>query len=81
LSAEAEQRLAETINTLAQWKVPVDFFDVRLLVKNYLDRQRVTDRRFRDNCPGPDWLNSFMKRHKLTKRIADNTNLPEQKFQ
>jgi len=31
LSAEAEQRLAETINTLAQWKVPVDFFDVRFI--------------------------------------------------
>ena len=72
LSSEAENKLAETIETLAQWKVPVDFMDVRLLVKDYLDRQGISDRRFRNNCPGPDWLKSFMKRHKLTKRIADN---------
>ena len=38
LSAEAEQRLAETVITLAEWKVPVDLFDVGLLVKNNLDR-------------------------------------------
>jgi len=46
--------------------------DVRLLVKDYLDRQGISDRRLCNNCPGPDWLKSFMKRHKLTKRIADN---------
>jgi len=39
LSSEAEHKLAETIETLAQWKVPVDFMDVRLVVNDYLDRQ------------------------------------------
>jgi len=28
LSAKAEQRLAETVITLAEWKVPVDLIDV-----------------------------------------------------
>jgi len=46
LSAEAEHKLAEPIETLAQGKVPVDFMDVRLLVKDYLDRQGISHRRF-----------------------------------
>ena len=27
---------------------------------------------FKNNSPGSDWLQSFIKRHKLTKRIMDN---------
>jgi len=72
LSAEAEQRLAETVITLAEWKVPVDLLDLHLLVKDYRDRQGVSDKRFRNNCPAPDWVKGFTKRHNLTKRIADN---------
>ena len=72
LSVAVEQRLVQTIETLGQWKVPVDYIDIRLLVKDYLDRQGICDSRFQNNCPGPDWLCSFMKRHNITKRIADN---------
>ena len=28
--------------------------------------------KFRNNIPGEDWMTSFMKRHNLTKRVADN---------
>ena len=35
--------------------IPLDGFDVRLLVKSYLDKQGVTDNRF-NNLPGIDWL-------------------------
>lgn len=41
-------------------------------MKSYLDKQRVTDNRFNNNLPGIDWLKSFMKRHNLTSRLADN---------
>jgi len=43
-----------------------------VLVKDYLDRCGVRDARFRNNCPGDDWLKSFVKRHTLTQRLADN---------
>ena len=72
LTPEVERRLLVTIDTLSEWKIPLTGMDIRLLVKAYLDRIGVHDNRFKDNCPGPDWLKSFVKRHKLTQRLADN---------
>jgi len=72
LSPATESRLVENINTLATWKVPLGHLDIRLLVKDYLDQSGVSDARFADNCPGPDWMNNFVKRHNLTARLADN---------
>ena len=72
LSDNAERTLVNTINHLANWKVPMDSFDVRLLVKGYLDKQGVHDRRFVNNFPAIDWLKGFMQRHGLTSRLADN---------
>ena len=59
-----EMKTVNTINHgnhLANWKIPLDAMDVRLLVKNYLDRKGVTDARFTNNLPGVNWLKSFMK--------------------
>jgi len=72
LSDNAKRTLVNTINHLANWKVPMDSFDVRLLVKGYLDKQGVHDRRFVNNFPAIDWLKGFMQRHGLTSRLADN---------
>jgi hypothetical protein len=71
-SAEGEQYLLKTIDLLGEWKIPLTGLDVRLLVKAYLDKSGVTDSRFNKNCPGYDWLKSFIKRHNLTQRLADN---------
>ena len=30
------------------------------------------DARFKNNMPGVDWVQSFIKRHNLTKRVANN---------
>jgi hypothetical protein len=72
LTDETEQLIVNAVNTLAQWKVPLDGLDIRCLVKSYLDKQGVQDRRFTNNIPGNDWLYSFMTRHNLTARLADN---------
>lgn len=72
LSPASERHLLTTINHLTDWKVPVDSMDIRLLVKDYLDRCGINDSRFKNNFPGTDWLLSFVKRHKLTRRLADN---------
>jgi len=72
LSDDAESHLVKAIDHLAEWKVPLCAMDIRLLVKDYLDRRGVHDARFRNNCPGDDWLKSFVKRHTLTQRLADN---------
>jgi len=72
LSTECEQYLIKTLDLLGEWKIPLTGLDILLLVKEYLDRAGITDRRFKQNCPGYDWLKSFVSRNHLTQRIADN---------
>ena len=47
-------------------------YDLCLLMKNYLDYNGITNAAFKSNLLGVDWLNSFTKRHNLSKQIADN---------
>jgi hypothetical protein len=35
---ETEQLIVNAVNTMTQWKVPLDGLDIRCLVKSYLDR-------------------------------------------
>ena len=74
LSNEFEECLLKTIDKLSDWEVPLDKFGfgIRRLVKSYLDSKEIIQKRFRENMPGVDWLQSFIKRHRLTKRCADN---------
>ena len=71
LSQAEELNLLSVINTLTEWKFPLDIQDIRLLVKNYLDRLGVTTR-FPNNMPGYDWMETFKNRHGLTARLAQN---------
>ncbi|XP_043226388.1 uncharacterized protein LOC122383728 [Amphibalanus amphitrite] len=71
LTSQEEADITLIINQLAEWKVPLSEIDIRLLVKNYLDRQgKLT--RFKNNMPGPDWMKLFMRRNNLTARAAEN---------
>ena len=72
LSVDLEEKLLLTMDTLTKWKVPLDGFSIRRLVKAYLDREKVVHKRFENNMPGVEWVCSFIKRNNLTKRIADN---------
>ena len=72
LSADTESRIVDIIHQVATWKVPFDGFDVRLLVKHLLDKERIRHRRFKGNMPGIDWLRQFLKRHDLVMRNTDN---------
>lgn len=72
LSGDCERHVVSTITTLAEWLVPIGCLEIRLLIKTYLDNRGLVDEVFKDNMPGKEWLCTFMKRHNLTKRIADN---------
>ena len=39
-------------------------FGHQILVKGYLDRRAVSIRRFRENLPSKDWIDSFVKRNR-----------------
>ena len=72
LSVECEQSLLQIVNSLTEWKVPLCGYDIRLLVKHYLDKRDVVHSVFKNNVPGISWLRGFMKRNQLVVRIADN---------
>ena len=72
LSEECEDAILSTIHLVTEWRVPLNTLELRTLVKSYLDKIGLIDNVFKDNMPGLDWIYSFMKRHNLTKRVADN---------
>ena len=43
---------------------------MRCLVKAYLDQEKLQIKYFKNSFPGPDWLQGFIKHHRLLKRIT-----------
>ena len=80
LQSHTEEKILQIISILTDWKLPLDKLDIRLLVKDYLDRKGVTDLKFKNNLLGPDWIKSFIVRNNLTARIADNIKPAELKL-
>ncbi|KAJ2954347.1 hypothetical protein O0L34_g2605 [Tuta absoluta] len=74
LSEEAELNIIQNINKCAEWGYPMDTMDLRFIVKMYLDKLGVVNRRFKNNFPGVDFVQSFLKRHKqkISQRICEN---------
>ena len=75
LSEECSKQIANSIDILADWKVPLSGSEVCLLVKGYLDAKGVKDPVFKNNLPGPNWLESFSKQYNFSKRFADNVTI------
>ena len=74
LSLQEESLLVDKLLILAEWGYPLTTLDLRLVVKDYLDKKGVDVCRFKDNMPGVEWGNSFLKRHngELSKRLCEN---------
>lgn len=53
---------------------PLDTLDFRYLVKMYLDKLGIIHKRFNDNFPEPDFVQSFLLRHKneISRRVCEN---------
>lgn len=67
-----EQLLLGHIVAVANYGFPVDVFELRCIVKSYLDHCGRKQLRFKNNLPGNDWAEGFMNRYKavLTLRTA-----------
>lgn len=73
LSTDEEKLIVANLLTISEYGFPIDQYELRVLVKNYLDRKGVRLRKFQNNMPGSDWTKSFLKRNKeLTVRFASN---------
>jgi len=61
------------IITMSSFGFPLDSFDLRCIIKSFLDRQGRVVRSFQNNVPAIDWTKSFIKRRpELTVRFASN---------
>ncbi|KAI5709838.1 hypothetical protein M8J75_003632 [Diaphorina citri] len=74
LTSAEESLIATNLAKCAEWGYPLDLFDLRLIVKSYLDRGGQVVKRFKNNMPGRDFALSFMKRHEkdLASRLCQN---------
>ena len=72
VSSTLEKFVVDSIEQLADWKVPFDTYDIRCLLKQYLDRTGTIHNFFKDNMPGIDWVQGLVKRNRLTQRVSDN---------
>jgi hypothetical protein len=59
LTPEEENYFILHINHSSEWRYPIDCYDLRVLVKNYLDKLGRTEVRFKNNFPGKDFVYSF----------------------
>lgn len=64
LSDLCEAHLLQVIYQLRDWKIPISRTDIRYLVKDHIDSTEQVQK-FRNNLPGVDWLNNFIKRNKI----------------
>ncbi|KAJ8961477.1 hypothetical protein NQ318_014725 [Aromia moschata] len=60
-----EETIAKTLGVIAKWGFPLNRVDVRDVIKKYLDKQSKELVVFKNNTPGPDFLDSFITRNNL----------------
>jgi len=73
-SIEEEEQIVKYLLICAKWCYPLDLFDLRVILKSYLDKQGRKEKRFKNNWPGRDFEYAFSARHKdkLAKRMCQN---------
>jgi hypothetical protein len=77
---EAEEDVIERhLLLLCDYGLPLDTFDLRVMVRTYLDINRKVSK-FSNNLPGIEWTRCFIKRRGLTQRIADNVSMQRAKL-
>lgn len=74
LSEYDEKLLVSRLQICSDWGYPIDSITLRLLVKEYIDKQGRTVPKFNNNMPGPDFVHSFLERNKkeLSARMCQN---------
>ena len=81
LNSTEETAIVKHLITVADWGFAMNFTDLRILAKLYLDRCGRKVLRFKNNMPGKDWARSFVRRHagELTRRLCQNIKVARSK--
>lgn len=74
LDEYTERHIVNYLNICSNWGYPLDTYDLRIVIKFYLDNLGITHKRFKNNMPGPDFATRFLKRYQnsISLRICQN---------
>lgn len=74
LSNGEERILIDRLKICAEWGYPIDVLNLRVIIKEFLDRKGKHVTKFKSNLPGKEFIYSFLKRHKneLSHRMCQN---------
>lgn len=74
LTTEEEKYIVENLNICGDWGYPLDTTDLRYIIKMYLDAMNIKHHIFKNNLPGVDYIDGFLKRHNnnISQRICQN---------
>lgn len=76
LSMDIENQFEGALIKLSEYGFPVSAFELRQLVKNYLDKKGVEIKAFKNNYPTYEWSRLFLSRHpQLSERFAANIKI------
>lgn len=72
-NTEEESIFARCVFEMSEFGFPVDVFELRCIIHNYLGRTGRQVKYFTDNFPGKEWIRGFLKRNpEVTVRFAAN---------
>ena len=74
LSELEEEAIVSQLLTCAEGGFPVDCFELKLIVKSYLESVGKRVDCFKNNVPGRDFNNSFLDRHRSKLRLRTVAN-------
>ena len=77
LSVLGDELFLTCVEQICFWKFLLDMLNLRLMVKNYLNKKGTTNRRFQNNTSGKDWAKNFIKRNNLTNCLSTNIKQTE----
>lgn len=74
LSLVEERHLVDVVIACAEYGAPLTQIELRMAVRDYLNKKGVEHNIFKDNLPGKSWAEEFVLRykHRLTKRQCQN---------
>lgn len=64
-SVDEENAFVHHCVCVSEMGIPISMFDLRCIVKSYLDSKKRVVKCFKNNMPGWEWGKSFLERHKL----------------
>ena len=73
LTDDTENAIVQHCIVMSDYGFPLDTYDLRCIVKSYIDKTGYTEPRFKQNMPGVEWTRSFLKRNNnIALRFSSN---------